>query len=286
MRIIFTVFICLVMGLPFVVKAGVPIVFADASSSIFRFQFKLAEQGNAEAQYKVGEMYELGRGVAQNMEKAREWYSKSAAQDHKKSTYRLLFMDIQASGMNAERKKMVNALEAEAKSGVGDAQYFLGRMYAAGVGLPKSYSNAETWLSKATFNGIPEAETDLIAVQEEIARIEARQAQRKAQAEAERKKKAAAEKARREREAKEKRERELASQREAQRKEAARREAERARREREAAAAAAAQRQQQQRAAQSAPPPQDSGAPEVDENAVFESDPCKGKKAKFLSICK
>ena len=285
MRIIFTVFICLVLGLPFVVKAQAQVMFADASSSIFRFQYKLAEQGNAEAQYKVGEMYEMGRGVQQDREKAREWYTKAAGQDHKKSTYRLLFLDIQASGMNNARKQQLQALQNEANSGVGDAQYFLGRMFAAGVGVPKSYSNAETWLSKATFNGIPEAENDLIAVQEEIARIEARQAQRKAEAEAERKKQEAAEKARKEREAREARERELAK-REAQRKEAARREAERTRREREAAAAAAAQRQQQQRTAKPAPKPEESGAPEVDENAVFESDPCKGKKAKFLSICK
>ena len=174
-----------------------------------------------------------------------------------------------------------------AGTGVGDAQYFLGRMYAAGVGVPKSYSNAQTWLSKATFNGIPEAETELIAVQEEIARIEARQAQRQAAAEAERKKKKAAEKARKEREAKEARDKELAAKREAQRKAAARREAERQRQEQQAAAAAAErQRQQKQQQRAAAAKAEEDSAPEVDENAVFESDPCKGKKAKFLSICK
>jgi len=287
MRIIFTVFFCLLLGLPFVVKASTPVLFSDASSSIFRFQFKLAEQGNAEAQYKVGEMYETGRGVDQDREKAREWYTKAAKQDHPKSKYRLLFLDIQKSGMNVERKQQLVQLQKEANSGVGDAQYFLGKMYAAGVGVPKNISNAQTWLSKATFNGITEAETDLIAVQEELARTEAAQAQKKAAAEAERKKQEAAEKARKEREAKQAREKQMAAKREAQQREAARREAERQQRER-AAAAAAAQQRQQKRAAPPPEPKQEatSGAPEVDENAVFESDPCKGKKAKFLSICK
>jgi len=286
MRIIFTVFFCLLLGLPFVVKASTPVLFSDASSSIFRFQYKLAEQGNAEAQYKVGEMYETGRGVDQDREKAREWYTKAAKQDHPKSRYRLLFLDIQKSGMNVERKQQLTQLQKDANSGVGDAQYFLGKMYAAGVGVPKNISNAQTWLSKATFNGITEAETDLIAVQEEIARAEASQAQKKAAAEAERKKQEAAEKARKEREAKQAREKQLAAKREAQQREAARREAERQQKER--AAAAAQQRQQKQRAAPAPEPKQEAkpSVPEVDENAVFESDPCKGKKAKFLSICK
>jgi TPR repeat protein len=282
MRIIFTVFFCLLLGLPFVVKANAPMMFADASSSIFRFQYKLAEQGNAEAQYKVGEMYELGRGVEKNREKAREWYTMAAKQGHPKSKYRLLFLDIQKSGMNVERKQQLDQLQKEASTGVGDAQYFLGRMYAAGVGLPKSYENAQSWLSKATFNGIPEAETDLIAVQEEIARIQVRQKQREAEAE---RKKAEAEKARKEREARAAREKDLAAKREAEKRAAARREAERLQREREAAAAA--QRQQKQRARPAEPKPEPAtDVPEVDENAVFESDPCKGKKAKFLSICK
>jgi uncharacterized membrane protein YqiK len=291
MRIIFTVFICLLLGLPFVVKAEASLMFADASSSIFRFQYKLAEQGNAEAQYKVGEMYEMGRGVAQDKAKAREWYTKSASQDHKKSSYRLLYLDIETSGLSVERKKKVDELKKEASTGGADAQYFLGRMYAHGVGVNKDLNQAKDWLGKATFNGIPEAETDLIAVDEELARIEAREAQKKVAAEEERKKKEAEEKARKEREAKKARERELAAKREAERKAAARREAaersKQAERERAAAAAAAErQRREQQRAAKPAAREEASSAPEVDENAVFESDPCKGKKAKFLSICK
>ena len=42
--------------------------------SVFRFQMSLAEQGNVDAQIKVGEMYEEGRGVEQDHAKALEWY--------------------------------------------------------------------------------------------------------------------------------------------------------------------------------------------------------------------
>lgn len=294
MRIIFTVFFVLLIGLPFVVKAQPAMMFADASSSIFRFQYKLAEQGNPEAQYKVGEMYELGRGVPMDKAKAREWYNKSVKQGHQKSSYRLLYMDIETSGMNAERKQQMAQLQREAKAGISDAQYFLGRMYAHGVGVSKDLKEAQTWYSKATFNGVPEAESELIAVEEEIARVEARQAQQKAAAEAERKKKEAEEQARKE-EAKKARQRELAAKREAEKKREADMQqlqqdkaAAAAESKRRAAAEAARKRQEAAAAASKQAPPADAvqDAPEVDENAVFESDPCKGKKAKFLSICK
>ena len=280
MRILSVLFLCFSMGLS-------SIAYADAQSSIFRFQYKLAEQGNAEAQYKVGEMYETGKGTGRDATKAEEWYIKANKQGHKKAAYKLLFLDIQKSGMNNERKQKMAELRKEANSGTGDAQYFLGKMYAAGVGVSKSYTNAQNWLSKATFNGIPEAETELIAVEEEIARIEARNAARKAEAEKKRKEEAAAAKAKKEREAAQKaKERELARKREAARKEAAaaRKDAERQRQ--QSAAAAAERQRQQQEAARAAAAAQQEDKPEVDENAVFEADPCKGKKAKFLSICK
>jgi TPR repeat protein len=39
-----------------------------------------AEQGEAEAQTELGEMYENGRGVERKDEEAEKWYRKAAAQ--------------------------------------------------------------------------------------------------------------------------------------------------------------------------------------------------------------
>lgn len=41
---------------------------------------KAAEQGHANAQYKLGEMYANGRGVYRNDSEALGWYRKAAAQ--------------------------------------------------------------------------------------------------------------------------------------------------------------------------------------------------------------
>ncbi len=41
----------------------------------------LAEQGNASAQFNLGQMYFLGRGISQNYAEALKWYTRAAEQD-------------------------------------------------------------------------------------------------------------------------------------------------------------------------------------------------------------
>ena len=43
---------------------------------------KAAVQGDARAQYALGEMYYRGNGVEQDMSKALEWFEKAARQGH------------------------------------------------------------------------------------------------------------------------------------------------------------------------------------------------------------
>jgi len=95
---------------------------ADSSSGVFRFQVKLAEQGNTEAQYKVGEMYEMGTGVQKSLPTAMSWYEKAAAQDHKKAGYKLLYLDIKQNGMSNNTKTQLGVLRQESASGNPDAQ--------------------------------------------------------------------------------------------------------------------------------------------------------------------
>ena len=43
---------------------------------------KAADQGSANAQYNLGEMYQHGQGVTQDYQKATEYYQKAADQGH------------------------------------------------------------------------------------------------------------------------------------------------------------------------------------------------------------
>lgn len=63
---------------------------ADGSwEQVFNFQLKLAEQGNVTAQYILGEMYELGRGVDKDPDSAIDWYRKAEQNGHTKAAARI-----------------------------------------------------------------------------------------------------------------------------------------------------------------------------------------------------
>ena len=73
---------------------------------------KAADQGDAEAQFNLGLMYDNGQGVAQNDQQAAAWYQKAANQGHAK------------------------------------AQYNLGVMYFNGQGVARNYRQAAAWYKK------------------------------------------------------------------------------------------------------------------------------------------
>lgn len=270
------------------------------ASGLFDFQMKLAEKGNAEAQYKVGEMYETGFGVKKDMAKANDWINKAASQGHEAADFKLLYWDLKKNGVNDANKEKVDALNAKAKAENPHAQYYLGKMLAYGVGVTKDTDKAIDLLNKAALVGILEAEREIVVVRED------KQRQALAQRRAEEKKRA---------ELKAKREQENLAKQEAQRKFQAQKQAEAKARAAAAAAAAAAkqnkasdiarqqaseqeqakikaQKQAQERAEAKAREARKQALldkrseDESARKAEFESDPCSGKSARFLSTCK
>lgn len=279
MRIFKFLILALSISLPNLVLAE-EVIFSNVSAGIFRFQIKLAEQGNPEAQYIVGEMYEKGSGVAKNKIQALHWFEKSAAQGHKKSGYKLLFLEIQSNGLNDYTKTQLGTLRKDAASGNPNSQYYLGKMYAAGVGVPKSLNNALTWLNKATFNGIAEAEHEAIAVEEELDKIRAQQAKKRTVAlAAAKKRKAEKERLRIAWLKKEKKRKSsqsvdaqrIATQRKQMKRERKLLEEDKLRLEREKKIVEAELAR---------------NAEKVKAESSYESDPCKGKSARFLSTCR
>ena len=59
----------------------------------------LAEQGHAKAQYKLGSMYESGRGVPQDYAEAVRWFTKAAQQGHANAQFRLGLSYSQGQGV-------------------------------------------------------------------------------------------------------------------------------------------------------------------------------------------
>lgn len=156
-RILVLMLITLMLLVPLAVQAD----------DLFDSQMKSAKQGNAEAQLKVGEMYETGFGVEQNNMEARYWITRSANQNNETARFKLLYWDMKKKGLNDENKAKVEELNAKAKQGNAQAQYYLGKMYAHGVGIKKNPDIAIDWLNKAALAGVLEAELELASLMEE-----------------------------------------------------------------------------------------------------------------------
>jgi len=136
------------------------------ANGLFDFQMKLAKKGNAEAEFKVGEMYETGFGVKKDQKQAEIWIKKAAAQGHETAGFKLLYWDIKKNGLKGDNKKKFADLRTKARDGSTQAMYYVGMMYAYGVGVKKNYDKSLDWLNKATFIGSLEAEREAVVVRE------------------------------------------------------------------------------------------------------------------------
>ena len=106
-RVVMLMLIAIILLLPSITQAD----------GLFDFQMKLAKKGNAEAQFKVGEMYETGFGVKEDKTEARNWITKASDQGHETAGFKLLYWDIEKNGVNDSNKAKFEALKAQANDG-------------------------------------------------------------------------------------------------------------------------------------------------------------------------
>jgi TPR repeat protein len=110
---------------------------------------KAAEQGNGGAQYNLGWLYEYGHGVPQDYSEAVVWYRKSAEQGLADAQNKLGVMNYVGRGVSQDYTQAVNWWRKAAEQGFAVAQYNLGGMYQVGHGVPQDYSEAYFWYDVA-----------------------------------------------------------------------------------------------------------------------------------------
>ena len=125
----------------------------DVWQTLFKEKLQEAHQGNSNAQYDIGSMYQNGRGVSPDRNKAIEWYKKAAAQDNKKAVTRLKLLQANEERF---RKELVNV-----KNGNKESQYKLGNMYTEGVGTNIDLAKAAEAYDKSAHQGYVKAEYKL-----------------------------------------------------------------------------------------------------------------------------
>lgn len=111
---------------------------------------KAAEQSNMEAQYWLGKMYELGSGLEQDDEQAEFWYRKATEQGHEEAQEALRGLGV--DWVNDDEDKYEQLYEL-AEEGSALAQANLGKLYYNGDGLDQDDEQAEFWFRKAAEQG-------------------------------------------------------------------------------------------------------------------------------------
>ena len=133
----------------------------------FEWYKKSAEQGKVEAQYKLAECYECGSGTEKDEEKAFEWYKKSAEQGKVEAQYKLAECYEFGSGTEEDEEKAFEWYKKSAEQGDVDAQYKLAVCYEEGQGTTKNEEKAFEWYKKLAEQGDKEAQYELAECYEE-----------------------------------------------------------------------------------------------------------------------
>ena len=137
----------------------------NATESVEQMKAK-ADQGNAEAQFKLGGMYYKGRGVPQDNAQAAAWYRKAAEQGDADAQYNLGVMYAKGLGVPQDNAQALAWYRKAAEQGYVKAQLNLGERYYKGVGAPQDYSQAAVWYRKAAEQGDAEAQSYLDGIVE------------------------------------------------------------------------------------------------------------------------
>ena len=129
----------------------------DYATAVKEFR-AVAEQGDTDAQYNLGFMYDVGKGVVQDYKKeAVKWYRKAADQGHTSAQYNLGFMYDGGKGVVQDYKEAIKWYRTAAEQGHAKAQFKLGVMYGYGRGVIQDYVQAHTWFNIGAANGYEEA---------------------------------------------------------------------------------------------------------------------------------
>ena len=125
-------------------------VLTDALRAAARYP-KAADQGDADAQFQLGRMYDSGK-VLQDHAQAAAWYRKAAKQGHTVAQFNLGCLYMAGEGVPQEFAKAAAWYRKAADQGDADAQLQLGRMYGSGEGVPKDPVQAHVWFNIASTN--------------------------------------------------------------------------------------------------------------------------------------
>jgi TPR repeat protein len=118
----------------------------------------LADKGDPDAQFNLGQAYKLGRGVpAADLKRAEDLYARAAAQGHEEARANLGIILFQ----NGDRARGMPYIVKAAEAGDARAQYIYGTALFNGDLVQKDWARAYAMMTKAAAAGLPQAAESL-----------------------------------------------------------------------------------------------------------------------------
>ena len=121
----------------------------------------LAEQGNADAQLRLGKAYAAGTGVKRNYKEAAQWYRKAVDTGSLPAHTALGELYEAGQGVKLDYAEAAKLYRAAADKGDVSAQFSLAEMIQAGRGVTKDQTEAAKWYRAAADQGDPLAQYNL-----------------------------------------------------------------------------------------------------------------------------
>lgn len=117
----------------------------------------LAEKGDADAQFNLGQAYRLGRGVPTNLASAKDWFERSAAQGHVDAQTTLGLLLFQ----NGDPAEALKWLKQAAEKGDPRALLVYGTALVNGDGVTQDPILGYSYVSRAAAQGLEPAKKTL-----------------------------------------------------------------------------------------------------------------------------
>jgi len=141
----------------------------DQSSNVFKFQQKLADNGNVHAQYKLASMYEVGDGVASSFDKALYWYERAAKSGLKKAEHRSTYLMVKELGFDKKlHSDWLSSVRADANNRKPDAMLLLGQLYRQGLGVKKNLNKSLDLLNQVNVLGEADVDDEIESIYAEL----------------------------------------------------------------------------------------------------------------------
>jgi hypothetical protein len=124
----------------------------------------LAQEGNAKAEYNLGQMYISGDGVPQDVEEAQNWYRRSAEHGYSDAQHMLGSLHFRRIAALSSQEEAVEWYRKAAEQGHARSQLNLGDLYFKGEIVPQDVPAAVKWYRLAAEQGNGDAQHHLGAI--------------------------------------------------------------------------------------------------------------------------